>query len=80
MPENTSNPQPVRPFIYATTTTRSLMFSHGEVQSRMWTKDPSALNLEYTRIMMGFLLFDPAPRRIAMIGLGGGSMLSLIHI
>lgn len=74
MPENTSNPQPVRPFIYATATTRSLMFSHAEVQSRMWTKDPSALNLEYTRIMMGFLLFEPAPRRIAMIGLGGGSL------
>ncbi|NMK49853.1 fused MFS/spermidine synthase [Achromobacter sp. Bel] len=74
MPENTSNNQQVRPFIYATTTSRSLMFSHAEVQSRMWTKDPSALNLEYTRIMMAFLLFNPEPRRIAMVGLGGGSL------
>ena len=50
------------------------MFSHAEIQSRMWTKDPSALNLEYTRIMMAFLLFNPEPRRIAMVGLGGGSL------
>ncbi|CAB3627368.1 Polyamine aminopropyltransferase [Achromobacter pestifer] len=74
MPENTSQDQQVRPFIYATTTSRSLMFSHAEIQSRMWTKDPSALNLEYTRLMMGFLLFNPEPRRIAMVGLGGGSL------
>jgi len=74
MPENTSSHHQVRPFIYATTTSRSLMFSHSEIQSRMWTKDPSALNLEYTRIMMAFLLFNPEPRRIAMVGLGGGSL------
>ncbi|VTU46180.1 Spermidine synthase (plasmid) [Variovorax sp. PBL-E5] len=30
--------------------------------------------LAYTRLMMGFLLFAPAPRRIAMVGLGGGSL------
>lgn len=40
----------------------------------MWTKDPSGLNLEYTRLMMGFLMFNPEPRRIAMVGLGGGSL------
>ena len=74
MSENTSNNQQVRPFVYATTTSRSLMFSHSEIQSRMWTKDPSALNLEYTRIMMAFLMFNPNPRRIAMVGLGGGSL------
>ncbi|WMD22069.1 fused MFS/spermidine synthase [Achromobacter seleniivolatilans] len=50
------------------------MFSHAEIQSRMWTGDPNALNLEYTRIMMAFLLFNPQPRRIAMVGLGGGSL------
>lgn len=74
MPESTSSPYPVRPFIYATTTSRSLMFSRDEIQSRMWTKDPNALNLEYTRLMMGFLLLNPEPRRIAMVGLGGGSL------
>lgn len=74
MPETPSSYHPVRPFIYATATSRSLMFSHSEIQSRMWTKDPWALNLEYTRIMMAFLLFNPAPKRIGMIGLGGGSL------
>lgn len=74
MPDTSSSPVQVRPFIYATATSRSLMFSHAEIQSRMWTKDPWALNLEYTRIMMAFLLFNPAPKRIAMVGLGGGSL------
>ncbi len=36
--------------------------------------DPARLVLEYTRRMMGFLLLHPAPKRIAMIGLGGGSL------
>lgn len=74
MPESTLSRQPVRPFIYATTTSRSLMFSRNEIQSRMWTRNPYALNLEYTRLMMGFLLLNPEPRRIAMVGLGGGSL------
>jgi len=40
----------------------------------MLRTDPARLVLEYTRLMMGFLLFQPAPARIAMIGLGGGSL------
>jgi spermidine synthase len=35
---------------------------------------PDSLDLAYTRTMMGFLLFHPAPLRIGMIGLGGGSL------
>lgn len=35
---------------------------------------PDWLSLEYTRMMMGFMLFHPMPLRIAMIGLGGGSL------
>jgi spermidine synthase len=35
---------------------------------------PDELVLDYTRSMMAFLLFHPVPARIAMIGLGGGSM------
>lgn len=53
---------------------RSLDFDDGTVQSRMREGDPARLMLEYTRLMMGFLLFQPAPQRIAMIGLGGGSL------
>nr|WP_244306343.1 fused MFS/spermidine synthase [Paraburkholderia lacunae] len=40
----------------------------------MLRHNPTALALGYTRTMMGFLLFRPFPRRIAMIGLGGGSL------
>ena len=52
----------------------SLDFENGAVQSRMLRADPTRLVLEYTRRMMGVLLFRPAPERIAMIGLGGGSL------
>jgi spermidine synthase len=51
-----------------------LHFEDGAVQSRMLRADPARLELEYTRLMMGFLLFRDAPARIAMIGLGGGSI------
>jgi spermidine synthase len=40
---------------------------------------PDELQLEYTRIMMGFLLHNPEPRTIAMIGLGGGSLAQYCH-
>jgi len=53
---------------------RSLQFDGVTIQSQMAVDDPSALVLDYTRTMMGFLLFRPAPRQIAMIGLGGGSL------
>jgi spermidine synthase len=49
-------------------------FDNGIVQSRMLPDEPTQLVLEYTRLMMGFLLFQPTPARIAMIGLGGGSL------
>jgi spermidine synthase len=58
---------------------KALHFSICEVQSRMLVDDPWALDLEYTRTMMGFLLFKPQPRRIAMIGLGGGSLAKFCH-
>lgn len=49
------------------------------VQSAMRLREPDALELEYTRAMMAFLLFQPAPRDIALIGLGGGSIAKFIH-
>jgi spermidine synthase len=52
----------------------SLYFDARGVQSTMLRHDPYALALGYTRTMMGFLLFQPSPRRISMIGLGGGSL------
>lgn len=62
------------PFVLDTLTSRALQFSLGDIQSQMRLDDPEALDLDYTRLMMGFLLFQPTPARLAMIGLGGGSL------
>ena len=35
--------------------------------------------LAYTRAMMAFLLFAPAPREVLMVGLGGGSVALFVH-
>jgi spermidine synthase len=64
----------VKPVIYETLSSKSLFFSMHDIQSRMDIMHPDALQFEYTRIMMGFLLHNPRPRSIAMIGLGGGSL------
>lgn len=64
----------VKPFISETLGSKSLYFSISAIQSSMNLMQPDALVLEYTRTMMGFLLFNPRPDHIAMIGLGGGSM------
>lgn len=52
----------------------SLHFGFPTIQSRMLKAEPERLVLDYTRTMMGFLLLQPNPQRIAMIGLGGGSL------
>ena len=53
---------------------RTLEFTPGDIQSEMLLARPDALVLEYTRAMMCFALFVPAPRHIVMVGLGGGSL------
>ena len=58
---------------------RYLHLGGAAVQSAMRIRDPFALELEYTRAMMAFLLFHPAPREAALIGLGGGSLAKYIH-
>ncbi|KVL28889.1 spermidine synthase [Burkholderia territorii] len=63
-----------RPFVLETKHAVSLHFDHFGTQSFMSLKDPVRLELGYTRVMMGFLLLQPAPARICMIGLGGGSL------
>jgi len=71
--------EPDLPQIHETPETRSLHFAGRHLQSRMLTCDPIALSLDYTKTMMGFLLFVPRPRRLAMIGLGGGSLARFCH-
>lgn len=67
------------PYIVDEGENKSLYFSDDAVQSSMRTSDPCFLDLEYTRMMMGFLLFTQSPKRIAMIGLGGGSLAKYCH-
>jgi spermidine synthase len=74
MPETQDSAQYAKPFVYESLRSKALHFSISEIQSRMLIQDPHALDLEYTRTMMGFLLFKPGPLSIAMIGLGGGSL------
>ena len=69
----------VKPYVHESQNTKALHFSLSEIQSRMRIEDPHALDLEYTRTMMGFLLFDPEPQDIVMIGLGGGSLAKFCH-
>jgi spermidine synthase len=58
---------------------RSLHLGGDRVQSAMRVAAPMDLELAYTRAMMGFLLFLPNPRRILMVGLGGGSLAKFVH-
>ena len=63
-----------KPGIYETWTSKSMYFSDRDMQSKMNILRPYELQFEYTKIMMGFLLHNPQPRSMAMIGLGGGSL------
>lgn len=71
--------QHVKPFVREDGAAKSLHFALGELQSRMLLRRPAYLDLDYTRTMMGFLLFKPAPAHIGMIGLGGGSLAKFCH-
>lgn len=68
-----------KPFVLENGGLRALHFSLGYVQSVMDIANPAALVLAYARAMMAFLLFNPRPRRIGMIGLGGGSLANFCH-
>ena len=67
------------PYVHEELDARSLHFSMSAIQSRMQLQRPDALELEYTRLMMGWLMFRPDARRLAMIGLGGGSIAKFCH-
>ena len=68
-----------RPFVIDDGEHRYLYFSLRLLQSAMCKRTPNALALGYTQKMMLFLLFVPRPRRIVLIGLGGGSLLKFCH-
>jgi spermidine synthase len=58
---------------------RALHFTDVAIQSEMDVDAPLDLLYDYTRTMMGFVLFNEAPERIEMIGLGGGSLARYCH-
>jgi spermidine synthase len=62
------------PYILETLFERRMHFSSLATQSAMLLSDPDALIAQYTRKMMSFMLFNPNPKHIVMIGLGGGSL------
>ena len=72
-------PPHARPFVREELDSQSLHFSDSAIQSRMRLREPDALVLEYTRTMMGLMMFEPQPARVAMIGLGGGSLAKFCH-
>ncbi|TDO96840.1 fused MFS/spermidine synthase [Marinomonas balearica] len=58
---------------------RVLSFAKGDEQSRMQIAAPHILQHEYTQAMMISLLFTPQPKRICLLGLGGGSLLNALY-
>jgi spermidine synthase len=63
-----------KPFVVDNGRRRFLHFDFGAIQSAMEMSNPQGLTLAYTRKMMAFLLFNRAPKRILLLGLGGGSL------
>jgi spermidine synthase len=63
-----------KPFLKDDEGILALHFDVLSIQSEMCIEEPDKLVLGYTRTMMSFLLFEPSPKSIAMIGLGGGSL------
>jgi spermidine synthase len=63
-----------QPIVHETALAKTMVFSDVDIQSRMSTARPDELQFEYTRLMMGVLLFQSQPKRILMVGLGGGSL------
>ena len=63
-----------RPFVVDNGPRRFLHFDFGAIQSVMELSNPVRLTLGYTRKMMAFLLFNRTPKRILLLGLGGGSL------
>lgn len=58
---------------------RHLHVGGSAIQSAMRLDDPDALALAYTRAMMACLLFNPEPRDVLIIGLGGGSLAKFFY-
>ena len=68
-----------KPFVVDNGERRYLYFNVRLMQSEMLLRTPNSLELRYTQKMMAFLLFHPRPKRVVLIGLGGGSLIKFCH-
>ena len=68
-----------KPFVIDDGKSRYLYFNVRLMQSEMSLKAPNDLAIRYTQKMMAFLLFQPRPKRIVLIGLGGGSLIKFCY-
>ena len=68
-----------KPFVVDNGERRYLYFNVRLMQSEMLMRTPNSLELRYTQKMMAFLLFQPRPKRVVLIGLGGGSLIKFCH-
>ncbi len=73
-----NSPHP-KPYVVDDDERRYLHFDGRLVQSAMSLAAPNALDVRYSQKMMSFLLFQPKPRRLVLIGLGGGSLVKFCH-
>ncbi|RZI82702.1 MAG: transferase [Rubrivivax sp.] len=69
----------LKPFLHSDEDSVTMLFDMAVIQSRMRLDDPTALDLQYTRAMMGFVMLNQAPTSILVIGLGGGSLPKYCH-
>ena len=74
MIEPQTNVEAGKPYLRECEGILALHFDTLSIQSEMSIDLPDELVISYTKAMMSFLLFEPSPKRIAMIGLGGGSL------
>ena len=58
---------------------RTLLFDGGVRQSVVKVGDPDHLELPYARALMSGLALSPEPKRVLVVGLGGGTIPSLLH-
>ena len=68
-----------KPFVIDDGKSRFLYFNVRLMQSEMSLKAPNDLAIRYTQKMMAFLLFQPHPKHIVLIGLGGGSLIKFCY-
>lgn len=59
--------------------TRRNLYMDGRIlQSSMLRDNPNGLHLDYSQAMMCSLLFQPAPEKVLLVGLGGGSLVKFL--